>query len=108
MARIDKRFARATIEVTRDGPEGTTVNISGELDLASVPGVEAEVEPVVAANPDLLVFDLSRVTFMDSSGIAMLLRATGRVARVEVRRPSSAVQLIVQATGLTDVLHMDT
>ena len=43
MARIDKRFARATVEVTRDGPEGTTVNISGELDLASVPGVEAEV-----------------------------------------------------------------
>jgi len=38
----------------------------------------------------------------------MLLRATGRVPRVEVRRPSPAVQLIVQATGLTDVLHMDT
>lgn len=107
MARIDKRVARATVDVTRDGPDGTTVGISGELDLASVPGVEAQIEPVVAANPDRLVFDLSQVTFMDSSGIAMLLRAAGRVARVEVRQPSPAVQLIVQATGLTDVLHMD-
>ena len=48
---------------------------------------------------------MSGVEFMDSSGIAMLLRVA-ETAPVEIRSPSAAVQLIIRATGLTETLHV--
>jgi anti-anti-sigma factor len=93
------------VEQVAYGPGTTVVAIVGELDMASVEDVEAEIEAIIEAAPDRLAFDLSRVTFMDSSGIAMLIRAANRVAFVEVRDPSPIVQMIIQATGLSDVLH---
>ena len=50
---------------------------------------------------------MSAVTFMDSSGIAMLLRAVDRVARLEVREPSESVQFVLRTTGLADVFHVE-
>ena len=105
MARLDRGHARATVEPVSYGPGSTIVAIAGELDLASVHDVEGELEALIQASPDRLVFDLSRVTFMDSSGIAMLIRAAQRVAFIEVRDPSPIVQMIIRATGLSDVLH---
>lgn len=107
MAGIDKRPAKATIEAGFDGAGIALVSIQGELDLASVPGVEVVLEQILAAAPDRLAFDLSKVTFMDSSGLAMLLRAAERVPTIEVREPSPSVQLIIRATGLADVLQVD-
>jgi anti-anti-sigma factor len=96
----------ATINASVDGDRTTVVSLGGDLDIASVPAIEVELEAFIEAAPPRVVFDLSGVTFMDSSGIAMLLRATERVASVEVRDPSLSVQLVLRATGLTDVLHV--
>src|SRR5450631_4331463 len=93
---------RTTIESSTAG--ATLVTIAGELDLATVPGVERELDPLVQSPPERVVFDLSGVSFMDSSGIAMLLRVVERVDSVKVRDPSAAVQMVLRATGLTDVL----
>lgn len=82
------------------------VHVIGELDLSTVPGVELKIEPYVAAARDGVVFDLSAVTFMDSSGIAMLLRTAERVGSIEIRDASEAVRLVIRATGLTDFLHV--
>ena len=54
-----------------------------------------------------LVVDLTKLEFMDSSGIAMLLKIAARVDSVEIRNPSNAVRRIIECTGLTDVLHLD-
>ena len=106
MAEVDPRPASPTIDASVEG--GTTlVRIGGELDLSSIPVVEAELEPFLRTAPEHLVFDMAAVTFMDSSGIAMLLRAAERAAHVEVRHPSPAVQLILRATGLSEVLHVE-
>lgn len=107
MAGLDDRVAKATVDGTLDGPGTAVVRIAGDLDLSTVLGVTADLEPFVQAAPDRIAFDLSSVSFMDSSGIAVLLRVVERVAFVEVRNPSSAVQLIVRATGLSDVFHID-
>ena len=45
--------------------------------------------------------------FMDSSGIAMLLRAVGGAGSVEVRNPSPVVRRIIECTGLTEILRID-
>jgi anti-sigma B factor antagonist len=51
------------------------IAVAGEVDLASMPSVDAAVEAAVCA-PDVasVVVDLSQVTFLDSSGISGLLR----------------------------------
>jgi anti-anti-sigma factor len=105
MAGLERGHPTATVEQVAHESGTTVVAIVGELDMASVQDVEAEIEAIIAAAPDRLTFDLSRVTFMDSSGIAMLIRAAHRVAFVEVRDPSPIVQMIIQATGLSEVLH---
>jgi len=99
---VDRGAPRTTIESSTAGP--TLVTIAGELDLASVPYVERDLDPLVQARPASVVFDLSGVSFMDSSGIAMLLRVGEKVGSVTVRDPSVAVQTVLRATGLTDVL----
>jgi len=107
MADLGDGPARATVEASVDGPGTALVNITGELDLSSVPGVEVALEAFLVASPDRVVLDMSAVTFMDSSGIAMLLRAAERVARLEVRNPSDSVQLVLRTTGLTSIFHME-
>lgn len=103
---LDDLRGKATVESAPDGPGSTVVRLAGELDLANVPGVELELEPIVAATSGQLIFDMSDVTFMDSSGIAMLLRVAERVPRVEVRDPSAAVELVIRATGLSEALNV--
>ena len=107
MAGIGDGSKKATVDEAREESDASVIRISGELDLASVPGVESDIESIVAAAPERLAFDLSGVTFMDSSGIAMLLREAKRVAHIEVRNPSPAVQLLIEATGLVEVLHVE-
>ena len=106
MAGVGNGSPTATVESTIDGSRASVIRISGELDLASVPGIESEIQPAVEAAPERVVFDLSGVTFMDSSGIAMLLRVAKRVSEVEIRDPSAAVRRIIEATGLADVLRV--
>lgn len=107
MAGVADEAAPATVEAAPDEAGTKVVNIGGELDIASVPAVEHELEPIIASEPERLAFNLSRVTFMDSSGIAMLLRIAERVPAIEVREPSASVQLVIGATGLSDFLHVD-
>jgi anti-sigma B factor antagonist len=48
------------------------VAVDGELDIATVPELEREVEPLWARPLNLLTVDLERVGFMDSSGLRTL------------------------------------
>ena len=107
MAGLADGAAKATVDASLDGAGTALVRIEGEIDLSSVPGLEVELELLIQASPDRVVFDMSAVTFMDSSGIAMLLRAANRVVFVEIRDPSSPVRLILQATGLLEVFHLE-
>ena len=57
-----------------------TAAVSGELDHHGARNALRELEMAVdAALPKKLVLDMSGVTFMDSSGIALILRAQQRI-----------------------------
>jgi anti-anti-sigma factor len=107
MAGVEKRIATARAEASHDEPGTTVVFIEGELDLSSVSAIEIEIEKFMDPTPARIVFELSAVTFMDSSGIAMLLRIAERVSTVAIRKPSSSVRLIMGATGLTEILEVE-
>lgn len=81
------------------------VRLCGELDASNTDDVLAAITAAAAGGrPESVVFELERLTFMDSSGLALLTRTAARVAPVRLRRPSRAVRLVVETSGLGDVL----
>jgi anti-sigma B factor antagonist len=87
--------------------DGTAVlRITGELDLFTVEPVRDVVRRVIDDGATAIVFDLTGVLFMDSSGIAMLLVSAQQVPNVTVRGASSNVRRVIEATGLAETLRM--
>ncbi len=62
-----------------DGYEVLTVE--GELDIATAPRMLAALNEALAEMAFPLIVDLSRVVFMDSTGLALLMNARRRVRR---------------------------
>jgi anti-anti-sigma factor len=98
----------STVEISEStDPSGAVVlALRGEIDLSSVPHLQAELDRVLAAKPDTIVFEMSALSFMDSSGIAALLGCAGQVGDVQVRNPSTAVRRVIELSGLTATLRM--
>jgi anti-anti-sigma factor len=70
----------------RPARERVVVAPRGELDIATAERVESEIDGLVAAGFADIVLDLRGLTFMDSTGVWLVLR--------QVRRPDVAVHLI--------------
>ena len=62
--------------LVRRGDQGPVVVLAGDIDLAVVPEVRLSIGEALARGADPLVFDLADVTFMDSSGLSVLLSAS--------------------------------
>lgn len=92
--------AWAECEVDSSGE--VIVRLHGELDIASAPSVSEEVESYLSGSSLRLVFDLRDLSFMDSSGIALLIQIANRSESVQLRNPSANVRRVLQLTGLTD------
>lgn len=58
-----------------DRPTGTVLAVHGELDIATVEVLRAQVEDVLTGSADQLYLDLSPATFIDSTGCRELVRA---------------------------------
>ncbi|HET8952970.1 MAG TPA: STAS domain-containing protein [Solirubrobacteraceae bacterium] len=91
-------------------PYGAIVSITGDLDLATVPRLRAElaVEPVAGAGA--VVVDLAGVTFMDSTGLSALLELerdlTARGGRLAIACPEGAARLLFDVAGVTGQLAL--
>lgn len=77
---------------------------SGELDLSTVDAFRREVHAVLADQPKLLVVDLGDVSFLDSSGIAVIASALkaqcDRRAVLQVVNPRPIVRRALGLVGL--------
>jgi len=82
--------------------------VAGEVDLLSAPVLGSEVTAALAVAPDLLVIDLSEVSFLASIGITVLLEArreAGSGTRVRVVAPEAGVvHRTLRLTGLVEAL----
>ena len=58
-----------------DRPQGTVLSVHGDLDIATVKTLRAQVEDVVRSGTSRLCLDLSPTTFIDSTGCRELVRA---------------------------------
>jgi anti-anti-sigma factor len=93
---------------TTTGDDGVpVVMLRGELDFATAPIADASLAPLLDARPARIVFDLTDVTFLDSSGIAVLVRSTYQVGTVAIRNPSTVVRRVIECTGLEETLRIE-
>ena len=92
----------------RDGRH--TLLLRGELDLATAPGLETPVLGLCREGVSAVELDLSRLTFMDSTGLRAVLRAQELCAEhgcdFLVIPGSGQVQRLLELTGTTDVLPL--
>ena len=86
------------------------VTLKGELDLSTVAKVQDELRRVEQDEPAVMVLDLSRLTFLDSTGLRCLVTADerGREAgrRVVIVRGPEPVQRVFTITRLEERLEM--
>lgn len=62
------------VRIDEAGPE-TVVHVAGELDLATAPLLQEACATAAGRNPQTLRIDMSEVTFLDSTGISVLVQA---------------------------------
>ncbi|MDG3010790.1 STAS domain-containing protein [Rhodococcus sp. D2-41] len=94
--------------VTADG-EARVVALSGEIDIVAAPGLQRDIEAVLADRPRRIVIDLSAVTFLASAGLAMLTacrHAAGTEIAFAVVADGPATARPIELTGLSDELHV--
>jgi anti-anti-sigma factor len=82
------------------------IKLSGEVDMSNVDTLRGLIDPVLENAPQRVDFDLSALDFMDSSGIALLLRVAAKTQTVQLHDPTPLVRRLLEATGLADVLHI--
>ncbi|MGW5860555.1 STAS domain-containing protein [Streptomyces sp. NPDC055239] len=84
------------------------IELRGEVDLLAYQRMAPLIDPITGGTAPTVVIDLTRTTFFDCSGIAMLARAhrrtTARGARLSVVCTHRLTLRILRLTGLTPTL----
>lgn len=85
--------------------------LDGELDVATASDALARVIDALPARGDLLTLDLRDVTFLDSSGISMLIKASdyleGMGCHLSLANPSDPVIRVLTMVGLGEHFPID-
>jgi anti-sigma B factor antagonist len=79
------------------------VTLKGELDVYYAPNLREELNAMNNVAP--LILDLSALTFLDSSGIGVLVALNRQTEHVRLVRGPERIQRVFEITGLMRVLH---
>ncbi len=94
----------------RDQNSARLIEVSGELDLASAPDLETELNRLGDSDVELVILDLRKLRFIDSTGISLLAKAhraaedAGR--RFAVVKGPRQVQRLLELAGLEQRLTL--
>jgi anti-sigma B factor antagonist len=96
-----------SVEV-QDDERAFLIGVSGELDLASSPELERELERGASSDVELLIIDLRKLEFMDSTGLSVLVRghqkATQNGKEFAVVKGPQQVERLLSLTGVAERL----
>lgn len=90
----------------REGDDGPTVALAGELDLASAPVLREAAEPPIDEGRPIVI-DLRELTFIDSTGLGAIAglerRARDAGARFSLVEGPPNVQRVFEVSGTLDM-----
>jgi len=94
----------------RSEPDRLVLRLHGELDLASAPLLQSEIENAEAAETTLVVLDLDDLEFIDSTGLRIILAAHERSQEhgqtLALTRGSQQVQRLMSITRAGEHLRV--
>jgi anti-sigma B factor antagonist len=90
--------------------EAAGVAVRGELELATAPELSAALDEAIRATEGPFVIDLSKVGFLDSSGIACLMRARALLGRDDrvlgLICPPGSTRRALEITGVDELVAL--
>jgi anti-sigma B factor antagonist len=97
------------IEESTDG-DAHVFSLRGELDLQTAPALRQRLHGALEDGPIHLVLELSALTFMDSTGISVLVDALKHARRLGgdliLRSPSARTLRVLQVAGLVEIFGL--
>ena len=93
-------------------PDGLTVTLTGEIDHHGARAMMADLEETISTLlPRRLTLDLSGITFMDSSGIALLMRTHRRLTQLggtlRVTQIPTQPRKVLDAAGVGRLISLE-
>jgi anti-anti-sigma factor len=104
---LEKHALTVTVENVDDVP---VIRAVGELEIATVPEMRAKVTEVTERRPRAILFDFRRLSYLDSSGLGILVSARKRLAvhegEVVIITTQSAVLKALSLSGLDQIMRI--
>ena len=105
---MDAAGAFEVVDLPTDGVAGVAVR--GEVELATTPALTAALEEGIRRTSGAFVVDLVAVDFLDSSGIACLVRARALLGRddraLALVCPPGSVRRVLELTGIDELVRV--
>ncbi|MGB9663155.1 MAG: STAS domain-containing protein [Moorellaceae bacterium] len=91
--------------------QALVARIKGELDLSTADRLREELEAGIShARPRVLYLDLAGVSFMDSSGLGVILgryrRLAGEGGKIVICRPQPQIQRLLELSGISKLVEI--
>lgn len=106
MAELNANGAPMTFELIAADGGAPVVKVAGELDITSIDELEEAVQPILDRDPEVLVIDASSLRFADSSAIALWVKWSLMLRRLEVRDPPALLRRVIDSMGLDEALKV--
>ncbi|WP_422772744.1 STAS domain-containing protein [Plantactinospora sp. WMMC1484] len=94
---------------TEERADVVVVSVAGELDMATAPQLQDQITDLLEKGRTKLVFDLSDLTFCDSTGLSVFVRTRNSADEagglVRLAAPRRGVLRILEVSGLVEVLQ---
>ncbi len=102
----------ASFSTEAEGGGRYTVTVRGELDVATSPALRGELHSLVEQGARSIRLDLSGTTFIDSSGLGVLVGALKRLREAEgetitLSGMQDQVRKVFEITGLTTLFAVE-
>jgi anti-sigma B factor antagonist len=88
----------------------TVVAVAGELDLETAPLLRQRLHDLIESGHVALTVDLAQLSFLDSTGISVLVEALKlagrRDGRLVLRAPAPSIRRVLEITGLIELFGL--
>lgn len=86
-------------------PDGVLIAISGDIDYSCSPALRGSIRAELDKKPQRMIIDLSKVPYMDSSGVAVLVEALQ--GQTKGKRQLAVCCLQDKVRGIFEIARLD-